>query len=436
MTDPTDGAAAPPKRRAFGFKKAAWQTAPKKDEQDMFSHSNEFQDIVAEQAKRQEEKKKAEEAQKQRQKAEEERHRKRRKVSVESDEGVQARSSSRNHRVTSKGRSKTPMSPTRNNSTSETLAARYDSLTKSSSSSVGARTRSQVIDLGDTEDEDEYPRNPSPSPRAIPIHSRPQSERESSEEVEEVDSPHIAVLKAQIRAKASAKSPDADQAPTASSSAQAPMPVAIVQLLIESDIPDTKPLMVKIKTDASLAKPKEAWCTRQGFTPAQTRAIFMTWKGRRIFDYTKIQRLGIRLENGYVSVEGDPNIYDDENLPRIHVAAWTEEVYKARKEADALEAAAAAQAAKVVNEPEPEAEPEPEVKQIKLVLKAKGREDFKLKVNPHTEVSHMASAYKMAMKIPKEQPVTLMFDGDRLKPMDTVADIDVDDMDAIEVHFK
>lgn len=140
--------------------------------------------------------------------------------------------------------------------------------------------------------------------------------------------------------------------------------------------------MVKIKTDASLAKPKEAWCSRQGFTPAETRAIFMTWKDRRIFDYTKIQRLGIRIENGCVSVEGDPNIYDNENLPKIHVVAWTEELYKARRGADALEAEAAAQAAEVVEEPEPVPEPEPEVKQIKLVLKAKGRGDFKLKVNP------------------------------------------------------
>lgn len=274
------------------------------------------------------------------------------------------------------------MSPTRNNLTSETLATRYDSLTKPSSSSAGVTTRSQVIDLGDTEDEDDSPRNPSPSPRAIPIHSRQESEGESSEEVEEVDSPHIAALKAQIRARASAKSPDTDQAPAVSSSTPAPAPVAIVQLLIESDIPHTKPLVVKIKTDASLAKPKEAWCARQGFTPTQTRDIFMTWKDRRIFDYTKIQRLGIRLDNGFVSVEGDPTIYDDENLPRIHIEAWTEEVYRAKKDADALEAAAAAKAAQVIEEPEPGPEPEPEVKQIKLVLKAKGKEDFKLKVNP------------------------------------------------------
>jgi hypothetical protein len=40
------------------------------------------------------------------------------------------------------------------------------------------------------------------------------------------------------------------------------------------------------------------------------------------------------------------------------------------------------------------------------------------------------------MKIPQAQPVTLMFDGDRLKPMDTVEDADIDDMDVVEVHFK
>jgi hypothetical protein len=40
------------------------------------------------------------------------------------------------------------------------------------------------------------------------------------------------------------------------------------------------------------------------------------------------------------------------------------------------------------------------------------------------------------MKISQAQPITLMFDGDRLKPIDTVADADIDDMDVIEVHFK
>lgn len=87
MTDTAASAAAPPKKR-FTFKKAAWQTAPKtegKEAQDMFSHSNEFRDIVAEQTQRKnEEKKKAEETRKR--KVDEERERKRRKVSNEVQE--------------------------------------------------------------------------------------------------------------------------------------------------------------------------------------------------------------------------------------------------------------------------------------------------------------------------------------------------------------
>lgn len=29
-----------------------------------------------------------------------------------------------------------------------------------------------------------------------------------------------------------------------------------------------------------------------------------------------------------------------------------------------------------------------------------------------------------------------MWDGERLKPMDTIEDVEIEDMDAIEVHFK
>jgi len=80
MTDATSGATAPPKKR-FGFKKAAWQTAPTEgqQEQDIFSHSSEFQSIVAEESKRRlEEKKLLQEVR--RQKLQEERNPKRRRV--------------------------------------------------------------------------------------------------------------------------------------------------------------------------------------------------------------------------------------------------------------------------------------------------------------------------------------------------------------------
>jgi hypothetical protein len=54
MTDTTQGAPAPKKRSLF--KRAAWQDAPKTDGEDIFSHANEFKNIVAEQSRLQAEK--------------------------------------------------------------------------------------------------------------------------------------------------------------------------------------------------------------------------------------------------------------------------------------------------------------------------------------------------------------------------------------------
>lgn len=87
-------AAAPPKKHSF-FKKAAWQVAEKTEGEgtkDLFSHSSEFKDIVAEQqARLQKEKQEREEEERnkreaKRKKQKDEHERKRRKVSNELDE--------------------------------------------------------------------------------------------------------------------------------------------------------------------------------------------------------------------------------------------------------------------------------------------------------------------------------------------------------------
>jgi hypothetical protein len=84
MTDSTGGAsAAPPKKRSF-FKKAAWQTKPKSESEDIFSHSNEFKDIAAAEARQREEKRRLKEEEKR--KITETQERKRRKLSSEEED--------------------------------------------------------------------------------------------------------------------------------------------------------------------------------------------------------------------------------------------------------------------------------------------------------------------------------------------------------------
>ncbi len=88
MTETTEGAPAP-KKRSF-FKRAAWQDAKPSDGEDMFSHSNEFKDIVAEENRRRRE----QEEERQRRHAQS-REKKRRKVSLENEAIEQAESRSK-----------------------------------------------------------------------------------------------------------------------------------------------------------------------------------------------------------------------------------------------------------------------------------------------------------------------------------------------------
>jgi hypothetical protein len=84
MTDTTPGAPAPKKRSLF--KRAAWQDKPKAENEDIFSHSNEFTNIVAEQTRLQAEKRLQRLKEKEKEKQAGQADRKRRKVSNDHDE--------------------------------------------------------------------------------------------------------------------------------------------------------------------------------------------------------------------------------------------------------------------------------------------------------------------------------------------------------------
>jgi hypothetical protein len=403
MADAT--AAPPPKKRSF-FKRAGWQDAPATEGDDLFSHSNKFTDIVAEEQKREKEKRRK--AEERKRKAEEQSERKRRKVSVD-DAPTSHRSgagkSTRAGRTSSKAcvagptppcaieltrprRSKTPTSPVPTQPPPpNSLAARYDTLLETK-----ARKESAVIDLGGSDDDnDDSGYNPK-SFNAHPTTSYPSWNDDHKQDIalrpsksipvdddddlQEVRDPALAALAARARARAAANARAA--APTANGEhVKAP----IVQLFIDPKIPDANPLMVKIRTDNTLEKTRDAWCKKQGYNEAMASRVIFVSKGTRVFDSTTVMRLGITIEsNGTISVDGDDEIYDDENLPKVSVEAWTQELYAERQKEDAAKKKAA--------EPPPEVEertptPEPVANtKIRLVLKAKGKQDYKLSVNP------------------------------------------------------
>ncbi|KAJ4987209.1 hypothetical protein SVAN01_07361 [Stagonosporopsis vannaccii] len=449
MMDATKGASAPRKRSLF--KRAAWQDAAKKENEDIFSHSNEFKDLIAEENRRKEEerkqqaeaKRKAEEQQRSEQPEELDKKGKRRKVSTDYEDPILLRDDSvdseRLSRSQSDARSRTLLSPTAPTIPSGSRAARHDTSARSTRSQ-GLKAKPVVVDLGDSDDDndsgyksksfgDVWDVEAYGVGRNHNVALRP-SNSTTADDLEEVEDPEIAAIEARARARAEAKRA------AAASGSKAP----VAQLLIDSVLPDTSPLMVKVRVDTTIDKPREAWCARQKFSTEMTRNVFFTWKGTRLYDSTRIQRLGVKIDDhGNVSLEDDDSLYDGIDTPKIHVEAWTDAAFAQYKREQAAEAEAkrkAAEPSPVVEEREPSLEPVAEAKKYRLFLKAKGLEDWKIQVRPETTFEQLADAFRTARNIARSQPLTLMFDGDRLSPLDIVQDTELEDMDAIDVLLK
>ncbi|GKZ40163.1 hypothetical protein AbraIFM66950_002731, partial [Aspergillus brasiliensis] len=72
----------------------------------------------------------------------------------------------------------------------------------------------------------------------------------------------------------------------------------IVQILITSRIPNTRPLIVRRKMNQSLKDVRLAWCNRQHFNKEMQDSVFLTWKGKRLFDVTTCRSLGVHRKSG------------------------------------------------------------------------------------------------------------------------------------------
>jgi hypothetical protein len=238
-----------------------------------------------------------------------------------------------------------------------------------------------VIDLGDTDSDSDLENYIKPQPRQYPILSIPRmpsilGPSEETDEEEEKDDPAIAALKARARARSAKES--------AAAASRSNAKTAVVQLFISSEIPDAVGMLIKVKIDGIIEKPWNAWCDRQGYSKELKETLLLTWRETQVYPSTTIARLGVSLDaNGFIVVEDDPQIYDENNLPKIHLEVWTKELYDEKKKERATEAAAKRKALEALQEveEEPEVEPVAEPQKVRLFLKARGKPDFKICVN-------------------------------------------------------
>lgn len=209
-----------------------------------------------------------------------------------------------------------------------------------------------------------------------------------------------------------------------------------VDILVSSDLPNTRPVRITRLLSQNLAPVRKVWCQRNGMDEGTTKTIFLTWRGTRLFDVTTCKNMGIRP-----TTTDDFQIGADEESKakpsqRIAMEAMTEEIFE-RKRRQRLETAVAEELEHDASEDElPVKEAPPLSKEIRLTLKSPGLEDLKTKVRPNTSVTKMMMVYKQQRGIADDKNVFFIFDGERLEPEMSIGECDVDDLDAIDVQIR
>lgn len=159
----------------------------------------------------------------------------------------------------------------------------------------------------------------------------------------------------------------------------APPPEPVVSILITSHISNTDPLIVNRRLGQRLKDVRAVWCQKQNFTPDFAQKIILTWKGKRLFDVTSCRSLGIGVDvDGNIVMKGEKDVFGEENR-QIQMEAMTMEMLEEQKKAkERLERKEEMQEAP---EERPADQPKQE-SQIRIILKAKEYEEFKLLVKP------------------------------------------------------
>lgn len=146
-----------------------------------------------------------------------------------------------------------------------------------------------------------------------------------------------------------------------------PIDDPVVQILIDSPIPNTTPLIVRRKLSQNLKEVRFVYCKRQGFSDDMIASVCLAYVNRRLYDVTTLKSL---------KVERD--FFDDDI--KVHLEAVTPEILSSRKKQAEELARIGAQDA---NEDDFDgAHPENDEAEIKITLKAKGFIDFGLTVKP------------------------------------------------------
>lgn len=206
-----------------------------------------------------------------------------------------------------------------------------------------------------------------------------------------------------------------------------------VEILITSEIPGTKPLLVLRRLTQNLKEVRKFWCSRQEFPPEMSDSIFLIWNGKRVFDVTTCKSLGVDT----MEEEDDP--FDDPRDEgcqfRVHMEAVTEELFEELREI-AAQSLANNESTEDQDDGDEEDNGEEPEQLIRIILQGPDFEELRMRVRPVTVVANIAQAVRRARGIPAEKTIHILFDGENLDPGLVVGDSEMCDMDRLDVLIK
>lgn len=395
-----DAATDPSKPKRSLFNRPAWAqdtSYVRTESADVFSRSQNYQDVVAERElhKREKAKKKAGEAKRRSESIHETGSLspsvKRRRVSNELDSNCVVVVDTEDNNEAEDLSVRTRPSE----STVDKIARRYERITDARKTRTAPK---EVIELGDSSG-DERVQASAPRP------SSTQSGAHILEDDDDESDPEFAALAREAREKRRLREQQQQEhqqhsktsADSFSNSISTPFDPT-VQLFITSQIPNTAPLIVSRKLSQRLQEVREAWCKKQEFPPDFSATVFFTYQLRKTYDVTTCKSLGVRVDsNGKVISEDlDPFREPGEHDTKIHIEAVTPAIWeelKAKKAASGKGRRSRSAANGEDGTPafggaeDNDKEEFKEETTIKLLLRAKGYKDVKIKVRPVSHVS-------------------------------------------------
>ncbi|KAK6334686.1 hypothetical protein TWF718_010133 [Orbilia javanica] len=229
----------------------------------------------------------------------------------------------------------------------------------------------------------------------------------------------------------------------------------VIQILIISEIPGTKPMVFNRRFTQTLGKVRDTWARMQGFTEDQIERLILVWQNdTRVFDSTLPRSLGIRFDKDgkmYLGMKGKDSSYKLERDEREALqkgikpgeckiffrAMWHEEYDDLIKQKEvAKEREKAIELLSDHEEEEVVTGIALNAQTMEITLRGKHFEELKLMVKPSMKISEVIERMRDERKLDEDTEVELHFDGEELEEDMTLQEADIEDEFQIDVVLR